>query len=361
MGNYKGIRHIRLAASLVMLWGVLMAAPLQAQQGPALNADVPLEYVVKKGDTLWAIAEYYLRDPWLWPELWNANPQLENPHLIFPGEVLYLVWVDGMPRLQREKPDQQARSLARLQPQIRRSPLEASIPTIPLDEILGFLNGPRVIDSEDYDDAPHIVAFGDERLLGSDEATAYVRGSNEANGYVYSIVRKGQVYRDPDTGKLLGYEAIPIATANVEQFGEVAQARVLNSQREVRELDRFMPRSYTEFRADFFPSAPDQQIDGKIIAVYDGVSQIGQYQIVTLNRGSDAGLQAGNVLRVLQAGKKIEDPKAWKIAPKIQLPDVYAGHLMVFLTYENLSYGLIMRSNRPIHLLDKVVNPVPGA
>ncbi len=362
MANYKGIRQLRLIVAVMLAWGGFsISAPAQAQDGPVLNPDVPLEYVVKSGDTLWGIAEYFLRDPWLWPELWNANPQVSNPHLIFPGEVLYLVWVDGKPRLQRERPRQEPANLVRLRPEVRRTPLEAAIPTIPLDEILAFLKGPRVIDKDDYEDAPHIVAFNDRRLLGSEEADAYVRGSEEADGYAYSVVRLGQKYRDPDDGDVLGYEAIPVASATIESFDKVSHARLTSSDREVRKLDRLFPASYSEFRADFFPSAPDNEINGRIIAVYDGVSQIGQYQIVTLNRGTSHGLQPGHVLRVMQAGRKIKDPKKSALSLKIQLPDVDAGHLMVFKTFERLSYGLVMRATRPIHLQDKVVNPVPGA
>ena len=359
MGKYKGLAQYRLKMVLLAVFALLApAAAVHAQDAPELNPDVPLEYVVKRGDTLWDIAEFFLRDPWLWPELWNANPQVENPHLIFPGEVLYLVWVDGRPRLQREPPE--PRNLVRMRPQIRTTPLEAAIPTIPLDDILAFLKGPRVIDADTYEDAPHIVAFGDNRLLGSDHADAYVRHADEANGYQYSVVRKGQTYRDPDSGKLLGYEAIPVATADVLRFEKISHARLSDSNLEVRELDRLMPLAYADFRTDFYPHAPGDDVNGRIIAVYDGVSQIGQYQIVTLNRGSKHGIEAGHVLRVMQAGEKVSDPKRSRLAPKVQLPDVDAGHLMVFLTYEELSYGLIMRATRAIHVLDKVVNPVPG-
>ncbi|MGJ8668914.1 MAG: LysM peptidoglycan-binding domain-containing protein [Oceanococcus sp.] len=362
MANYKGLCRQRLWAGAMLFCAALgLSAQAQAQDSPVLNPDVPLEYVVKSGDTLWDIAEYYLRDPWLWPELWNANPQVANPHLIFPGEILYLVWVDGKPRLQRERPLQQASTLKRMSPQVRRSSLEAAIPTIPLDEILAFLNGPRVIDKDSYEIAPHIIAFEDDRLLGSDEAAAYVRGGDEANGFAYSVIRIGQKYRDPDDGDILGYEAIPVALATVEEFGEISSAQLSESNREVRILDRLFPTGYSEFRADFFPSAPGQEIEGRIIAVFNGVSQIGQYQIVTLNRGTSHGVQPGHVLQVKQAGKKVKDPKAWALSPRVRLPDMDAGHLMVFKTFERLSYGLIMRATRPIHVQDKVVNPVPGA
>ncbi len=343
----------------VLLAGSLVQGVALAQDGPVLKPDVPLEYTVKKGDTLWAIAEYFLRDPWLWPELWNANPQVANPHLIYPGEKLYLVWVDGRPRLQREPPESQR--VVRLQPQIRRTPLSAAIPSIPLDEIRAFLKGPRVVEKEAYERAPHIVAFGDQRLLGSSEADAYVRGADAERGFRYSVMRRGQTYINPDDGALLGYEAIPVAQADVQAFGDVAHARLHNSLREVRTMDRLMPLSYSEFHADFFPKAPQSPVAGRIIAVYDGVEQIGQYQIVTLNRGSNHGLEPGHILQVFQAGRKMKDPKSGPFARRIRLPEINAGQLMVFKTFETLSYGLILRATRPIHVLDKVSNPVPGA
>lgn len=364
MANYKGI--CLLAGLALGSISAVLPAHAQNESGPVLNPDVPLEYVVKKGDTLWDIAEYFLRDPWMWPELWNANPQVENPHLIFPDEVLYLVWVDGKPRLQREAPAPAAQpaskprsSLARVSPQVRRTPLDAAIPTIPLKEIQAFLRGPRVMEKDHYDDAPHVVSFSDDRLLGSDGADAYVKGTKQADGYNYGVVRRGDKYRDPDDGDVLGYEAIPVGKAVVEQFGKVSVARLLETNREVLKMDRLVPAHDIEFRTDFFPSAPEEDIDGKIISVFDGVSQIGQYQIVTLNRGLLHGLRPGHILSVKQAGKKVKDPNS--LIWSVQLPDIDAGQLMVFKTFDRLSYGLIMRATRPIHVLDKVANPSPGA
>ncbi len=357
--KYSGIRisGIRLLVTglILTLSGGLASAQ---DSSPAINPDVSLEYTVKKGDTLWDIAEYYLRDPWLWPELWNANPQVANPHLIYPGEILYLVWVDGKPRLQREPP--RRNELVRLSPQARITPLGTPIPTIPIDAIRAFLEGPRVIDKAAYDQAPYIVAFGDQRLLGATDADSYVKNTNPAEGYRYGVIRIGQRYKDPDSGKTLGYEAIPVARADIQDFGEeVAHAVLLESKREVRIEDRLLPISAYNFNSDFYPHAPEETVEGRIIAVFDGVSQIGQYQIVTLNRGSAHGLEDGHVLRVKQAGAKVKDPKS--TFGKIQLPDVDAGYLMVFKTFEELSYGLIMSATRPIHTLDKVTNPAPGA
>lgn len=346
----------QLATALLV--GLMIWGGASAQQVPELNPDVPLEYTVKKGDTLWDIAEYFLRDPWLWPELWNANPQVANPHLIFPGEVLYLVWVDGRPRLQRTPPSRQ--EIVRLSPQARISNLGPPIPAIPLDAIRAFLKGPRVIDEDTLESAPYIVAFGDERLLGSSEADSYVKGSREEDGHRYSVIRKGQRYQDPETGRILGFEAIPVALADMQSFDKVSHAILSESQREVRIEDRLLPASSVQFDPNFYPHAPEEPIEGQIIAVYDGVSQIGQYQIVALNRGHRHGLENGHVLRVKQRGITVRDPKS-VFGRDLRLPEVDAGFLMVFMTYKDISYGLIMRATRPIHQLDKVTNPAPSA
>ena len=357
MGKDRGIRHSGLVASWVIaLTGLLGTAGAWAQDAPALNPDVALEYTVKKGDTLWDISSYYLQDPWLWPELWNANPQVANPHLIYPGEKLYLVYVDGRPRLQREPPQPAVNErFVRLTPEIRSSTLEPAIPTIPLDAIRGFLNGPRVIDRADYNRAPYVVGFEDQRLLGGESVETFVREAVEEEGYRYNVVRIGQTYRDPDNNALLGYEAVPVGRLEVQSFGEVATARMTESYRETRRADRLLPLSYDRFNPNFYPHAPEQAVSGRIIAVFDGVSEIGQYQIVTLNLGSEDGLEAGHVLDVRQAGELVRDPT--KLFGRVRLPDQNAGLLMVFKTYENISYGLIMSATRAIHVQDRVTNP----
>lgn len=366
MRKYRGIRHsVWTACVALAINGLLAATAAQAQapgeSGPVLNPDVALEYTVKKGDTLWDIAAYYLRDAWLWPELWNANPQVANPHLIYPGEVLYLVFVDGKPRLQREPPAAQpvvSDRFERLSPQARSTPLAAAIPTIPLDAIRGFLNGPRVIERRAYDDAPYVVGFEDERLLGGESLDTYVREATEDDGYRYNVVRLGQTYRDPDNNRVLGYEAIPIGRLEIQRFDEVSSARMTENYRETRRADRLLPLSYDRFNPNFYPHAPEKEVEGRIISVFDGVSEIGQYQIVTLNLGSEDGIEAGHVLQVLQAGPVVSDPTKTFFS-RVRLPDQDAGILMVFKSYEQISYGLIMNANRAIHLQDKVTNPDP--
>lgn len=365
-----------------LLAGAVFSLGVAAQDaGPALNPDVPLEYTVKKGDTLWDISSYYLQSPWLWPELWQANPQVENPHLIYPGEVLYLVWVDGRPRLTRDPPGMTG-GLVRLSPEARATPLRPAIPTIPLDAIRSFLNGPRVIDIDTYEKAPYIVGFEDQRLLGSSGIEAYLRRVTREEGFRYNLVRLGDTYHDPDTDELLGYEAIPIGRLEIQDFAPVSRGNIQTSFREAREGDRLLRLSAADYVSNFYPHAPEAVVDGQIISVFDGVSHIGQYQIVTLNVGARDGLEPGHILRVIQRGAVVDDPEfdayntevaarrpydrrprkapAGAVLPgKLQLPDRNAGLLMIFKTFKGISYGLIMRATRSIHIRDKVGNPLP--
>ncbi len=362
--------RIVLRRGLGILFGLLLCGGLAgtavAQQGPELNPDAPLKYVVKKGDTLWDIAGYYLRDPWLWPELWTANEQIENPHLIYPGDTLYLVMLDGKPRLSRTPPQTIAGprtikgggQLGRLQPEILREPLAEAIPTIPINAIQDFLRGPRIIDRNAYDKAPYVVDFVGEHMMGSQAVGAFVKRADPDDGYGYDLVRIGQKYKDPDSGRTLGYEALSVGRVEIREFDEISRAMITASDREVMRGDRLMADSGSRFDSNFFPRAPEDEIRGTIISVYDGVTQIGQYQVVTLNRGEKQGLQIGHVLTVYQRGEKVRDPHGWG---RVQLPEQRAGTVMVFRTFKEISYALVMRATRAIHVLDKVGNPVPGA
>lgn len=313
----------------------------------ALRDDAPLSYVVKRGDTLWGIASHFLLDPWQWPEIWYVNDQVRNPHHIFPGDVLKLVWADGNPRLETE----------RLDPEIRETTLDSAIPAIPMEAIREFLRGPRLVSLEELQNAPYILAFASEHIIGGSGNKVYLRNlpSDTASGAGWAVVRKGDVYRDPDDGAIIGYEATPIGEAVVDQPGEVPSAVLSKTYREALPGDRLLPTEPEDISANIYPHAPGDAIGGRIIAVFDGVSQIGQYQIVALNRGSQHGLETGHVLNILQAGGLAKDPNGGK---RVQLPDQLAGQLLVFKTTPRLSYGLVMRVTRPAHVLDKVETPL---
>lgn len=320
---------------------------------PALREDAPLQYKVKAGDTLWGIANRFLLDPWQWPEVWFVNGQVRNPHKIYPGDVLSLVNVDGQTRLTRTS----GVGVERLSPQIREVPLDGAIPMIPIDAIRDFLRGPRLVTNDELGASPYVLAFDDEHIAGGAGVGVYVQNLPESKAYTYSVVRKGEVYRDPDDNEILGFEGVPVGDAEVLEYGQPSTAVLSRTTREALVGDRLLPAEPEAFSENFYPRPPAGPIGGRIISVADGFSQIGQYQIVTLNRGSNHGLEPGHVLDILQANRKAKDPYTGRY---VALPETYAGQLIVFKVTPRVSFGLVMSITEPVHKFDKVEKPVAG-
>lgn len=317
-----------------------VAAPVQVRE------DAPVRYVVQKGDTLWGIAGKFLVDPWQWPEVWVVNDQVRNPHRIYPGDVLTLVWRNGRPQVEVSASD-------RLSPRVRESDISAAIPTIPIDAIRDFLRSPRLVTADEIRRAPYVLDFVDLHIIGANGQGAFVK-KVPAGGKHFEVVRIGQDYRDPDTGDVLGYEAIPTALAEVVEPGEPATVMLSRSYRETHAGDYLIPPLDDSFNTDFYPHVPAQPFSGRIISVFDGISQIGQYQVVVLNRGGRHGLEAGHVLDILQTGRSARDPHGRRY---LELPETYAGQVMVFKVQDRVSFALVMSATRAVHALDKVVNP----
>ena len=325
-----------------------------------IRPGVPERYTVKKGDTLWGIAGHFLHDPWLWPEVWHINQAIRNPHLIYPGDVILLTWVDGKPVLTLEgaeavpsmaRPDLRTVKLA---PQARVESLEKAVPTLPKDVIGPFLYRPFIISEKELEAAPYIVGNYGTKVIAGQGDRLYVRRLNGGQAFNFHVVRKGDPYRDPDSGKILGYEAINLGMAKLERLGDPATLTLTTAYKEVLKGDYLMPEEAEAVDLNFFPRAPDTAVAGRIISVADGVAKIGQYNVVVLNKGMDAGLQPGHVLEIHQAGDVVRD--AYSRA-RIRLPEERAGYLMVFKPYDQVSYGLVMEAFRELKVLDYVYSP----
>ena len=317
----------------------------------ALKPDHPQVYVVKKGDTLWDISNVFLKDPWRWPQLWRVNPQVKNPHLIYPGDELNLVYIDGKPQLVLKR----GRDV-KLTPEVRATPIERAIPAIPLEAINAFLNRGRIVEVGVLEKAPYVLSGKEGHIVGGAGDEIYGRGEFDASGQTsYGIFRKGEVFVDPDTGETLGVQALDIGLAKlISVEKDVATLALNRSTQEVRRRDRLLPEEEREINANFFPSAPDQDIHGRLLAVEGGVSQIGFMSVVVISKGAREGLKDGDLLAIYKTGETVKDPMTNDL---VKTPDFRAGLLMVFRVFDKVSYGLVLRAERPLKVNDSVRNP----
>ncbi len=347
--------------------GIIAAAFLSFNvwaQESVLKTGHPDEYTVKKGDTLWDISSTFLNSPWKWPEIWHANPQIENPHLIYPGDLIKLVYIDGQPRLTSERTLKLVPGSAgagginateKLSPQVRIVPNEEAITAIPLDRIDSFLSRSRVLEDEKtLTKAPYILAGPQQRIVAGAGDEAYARG-NFGDLTNFGVYRKGQVFVDPKTREVLGLHALGIGSVSLKSIkGDVATVNVVRANEEVRIGDSLLPSEDRSTSSVFYPSGPDTDIQGSIIAVEGGVTQVGKYNVVMINRGTREGIKEGNVLAIYKKGEVVADRVT---GGKVALPDERAGLLMVFRTFKKMSFALVLEADRPLLVGDSLQNP----
>jgi hypothetical protein len=369
-------------------------------QGP-LRPDHPETYVVQPGDTLWGIAGRFLHEPWRWRDVWQANPGVANPNRIYPGDVLVVDYSGGTPRIRRAGSDGGMRTV-KLTPRVRVTDIDREIPSIPVNAVAPFLSRPVVTEAREIDDAPYVVGFPEEQILGGLGDTLYVRSILSTGDDRWEVLRPGQEYRDPDTNELLGFEASSVATARLERLGDPATLVVTRSRREVEIGDRVRPAREEEPIRSFFPVPAPPGARGNIISVLNGVSQIGQYDVVVLNRGAREGVEVGHVFEVYRGLELRRDPVQarrsgwnwrnespadtsfwfgdWEIDgwnrdrpdPNAPLPlhrrtsrpsaeyiepDSRSGVVMVFRVFPKVSFALVMRANKAMHVGEIVATP----
>ncbi|MGH8135875.1 MAG: LysM peptidoglycan-binding domain-containing protein, partial [Steroidobacteraceae bacterium] len=316
--------------------------------------DAPERYTVQKGDTLWDISAKFLTDPWYWPEIWHINPQVANPHLIYPGDVLALTWVEGQPRVVLE-----SGGPIRLSPQVREHPLSEAIYAIPYDRIKAFVSRPDVLAAEQVEAAPYVVRGRDQQLISAEGEKIYVRRFDAAaNAGRYDIYHVGDELKDPDDGDVLGYQGLYAGLADFRQAGDPATLMLVESARETTEGDILLPDT-VELKPDFIPHAPAKKIDGTIIAVTSDQQRTvtGEFDVVIINRGTRDGLEPGHVLAIWETGEEVIDKSAQAVSRKARLPDERIALCMLFKTYERLSYGLILESSREVRPGEAVRTP----
>lgn len=329
-----------------------------------LQKNHPERYVVKKGDTLWGISGTFLKDPWKWPKVWKMNrAEIKNPHLIYPGDVVVLDMSSGSPEFKL------LRQTVTLEPGVIEEPLEKeAIYTIPPNVIGPFLSQPLLIEQGELENAPRIVGVQDNRLILSPGTRVYINNLEENDKTFWNIYRPGTVLKDPDTNEILGTEAIYLGDAKITKFGQPSSGNIVKAKEEIFTKDRLVVAS-EGFKESFVPHAPETDLRGRILKIYGGVAEAGPETVVSINLGKQNGLEDGHVLAISRHGKVIRDPEYMrdktkntdsesKLKPdQIQLPDERIGLLMIFRTFDRVSYGLIMQTSDAIYTLDTVHTP----
>jgi len=344
----------------------------------------PRQYTVKKGDTLWDISSQFLRDPWYWPEIWHKNRQVQNPHLIYPGDVLTLIYVNGQPQITVDSTEQapatvdaavteqkptrtvtsrtmktEGRSLpvVKLSPAIRKQGLDATVMTIPGDAIRQFLTRPRVVTEEELEAAPYILASDDNHLIMGQDNIIYVRGELDKERVRFTVFRPGEELIDPETDEVFGFEAIYAGEAYIKKYGDPSIAQLTSTVREVLIGDRLLPVNKGKIDNIYYPRAPEHQIQGQIISLFDALFGIAKFQVAVINRGSRDSIEVGHLLETQASGDIVDDTYSLSDSGDIKLPEIRSGLMMIFRVFDKVSYGLILESTLPINNHDVVATP----
>jgi hypothetical protein len=317
------------------------------------------DYVVQPGDTLWSIANRFLKDPYYWPEIWYANPEIENPHRIYPGDHVSIVFVGDRPRL-----------TVSLRPHIRYESLPPAVSALPLDKLRPFLSHDQVLDGEELETAPYVLATREGSMQASSDDIAYVRPPLDSDRRRYAVVKKGKALVDSRNGDLLGYRAIYKGEARLQATGDPSTVELEDVVREVQEGDRLVEMTEEPFDSEVQPQIPAFAIDATIILLPDAITQVGNNQVIVIDRGAESGVRPGHLLKVSKRGRVVADrfaprrdgEEVRRLAdlegPAVALPDYPIGTAMVFRVYDRVSFALVARATKPIHVGDRAHTPM---
>ena len=398
---FHGLRRTTFGA-ITAVTAALLSLSVQAQNAPVttdqrataqqvasqgialaeLAPNAPDTYVVKRGDTLWGISGIYLLRPWRWPELWGMNLQdIANPHLIFPGQTLYLDKQDGYARLRTRPSESSEPATVRVSPRTRSASLaDSALPTLKPHLIEPFLVEPLVVDEQTIQRAPRIVATTEDRVLMSAGDRAYARSdastplsTEPGEPRQYRVFRNAVPLKDPGTGEILGYEAQYLGKAELVRGESVAvtpdgkggstsdhvpaTVDITATREEIRAGDRLLPAPERTF-VSYTPHAPQGEVEARVVSIYGGAAfaNAAQNQVIAINMGEDDGMQSGHVLNLMTQGDRIKDATS-EGKDMIKLPSENNGMAMVFRTFERVSYALILDVRTTVRVGDRLVNP----
>ncbi len=382
--------------SMILLVGLLYGPSANAAS-VELQSNMPDRYIVVPGDTLWGLASRFLKDPWRWPEIWGLNEEeIKNPHKIYPGDLIVLERTPDGNRLRLIKGETVEERLSPLV-QVEKTEVGA-IPSIPVAAIEPFLSQPLVIEKNGLENAPSVLGASDYRVAFSKGDLVYAKNMPKDKGLLWQIFRPGKALTDPEhdttstiwsevaeylvltnrnndvyffdewgrSGEILGYEATYLGDAKVEKFDDVSSISIVRSVQEIYKGDRLVLAPPTMF-TNYVPHAPDKEIEGRIISVYGGVTEIGKDSIVVLSKGKLDGLEMGNVMAIYKTNQSQTSDDSQVVSRSyeigttkretVELPKERAGLVFIFRVFERVSYALVMQTTQPIRMLDIVQTP----
>lgn len=374
--NQTITRRLRTLGGFLLLSCLAFGSPaaLRAAEQDGnivIREDSPTQYTVVRGDTLWDIAGRFLEEPWMWPQVWQVNPQIENPDLIYPGDVIELDYENGAPVLRLTRGPASDLPTVRLSPQVRREPILSPIPAIALDQISSFLSNDTVLDPLTYELAPIVLADDEQRVLMAKGDQLFARGLWSDDVVRYDIVRKGRDFVDPDTGLSIGVEARAIGTVTLTGVNSDRGILSIESNKlEIKKGDRLVPSQNLQLEARYLPQPPDFPVDGAIVSMSSGKVLGGLHDTLVLNVGSDAGIEAGHILTIREPNPVVVDdvttPENQQIIAdvlaqerndRLEFPGNRVGTVLVYRVFEKASLALVIRSTSVIRMNDRVVTP----
>lgn len=377
--------------TLLCTLGMAISAPVMAKL--KLRPDAPAQYVVKNGDTLWSISGKYLYSPWQWPQLWGSNrAQIQNPQKIYPGQVLSLRYVDGQPRLGFD--NNGGIPTIKLQPKVRNISSGYGINTVDVDFYRIFMQHPQVIDKEQTRKAPRLIGGPESRVMFTTGDRVYADRQLESGRYLVYRIEKD--IADPDTHKDLGQlvrfsgEVATLAEQNsalaerspsdaaslpkdeyytrlhplVKLPTQTAQPLVVtNVASEINKGDYLLKITDEHDSFQMMPHAPNTQVKGKIVSVMDGIQEAGTYQTITLNLGSDDGVDKGTVVSLYKKSHQLKgsipdaSTESRSVLKYLSIPAEEVGLALIYRVSDKMSSALIINASHPVKVGDLVMNP----
>lgn len=349
-------RAAAMAVAFSIITSLAMTGSPAMAESVTLRDDAPSRYTVQEGDTLWGIAERFMSDPWRWPAIWKVNEQIANPHLIFPGDVIVVTYDgNGNPSLKVLRNQRFTGKTMKLSPGIYVDPNAKAITTIPPNVIQPFLTQPLLVGENELETAGYVTVGVEDNIILGKHQQFYARGVPASDQDVYQVFRPGRALKDPDTKDVLGHEAIYVGDARMlRRTDDVSKLEATRSPEEITPGDRLIPAPDTSALPYYFPAPPDTDIEGKIIHAHNGIREFGPYNVVAVNLGENDGIKTGTVLRIERGERKHRDPITREM---YTLPREDTGLLMVFRTFDRVSYGLVMKATRAVHINDFVTTP----